>query len=99
MGQRLKRRGRFIRFTDRDRGEEGEEEGKDQELDLAIWNSFGHGLEFTSIGLIFQCIHQNVIYNDLRRENFLENETVMDFPEFGSHFCPTSLWGLQTEGT
>jgi hypothetical protein len=99
MGQSLKGRGRFIRFTGRDYGEEGDEEGKDQESDLTIWNSFLHWVKLSSISLIFQCIHQNVMYNGLRREVFFENETFLDSPQFDSLFCPASLWGLQIEGT
>jgi hypothetical protein len=73
MDQRLKRRGRFIRFTIRirDHGEKGEEEGKDQESDLTIWNSFLHEVKLSSLPVIFQFIHRNVIYNNLRRKMLL----------------------------
>jgi hypothetical protein len=40
-----------------------------------------------------------MIYNGFRREHLLENEIFMDSPEPAFHFCPTSLWRLQTEGT
>jgi hypothetical protein len=94
MGQGLKRRRRFIRFTGRDDGEEEEEEGNDQESNLTIWNSFLHWVKLISISLFFQSIRQNVMYNDLRREVFFGSETFVDSPQFDSLFCPASLWGL-----
>ena len=42
-------------------------------------------------------VRQNLIYHDLRTEILVENETFIGSPQFNSHPCPTSLWGLQLE--
>ncbi len=67
----LKGGGRFIRFTDREGGEEGDEEDKDEEWDVTISNLFLHEFQFSNISLIFQRIHRIVIYNKLEEEDFL----------------------------